>query len=100
MPSPQATMFAWARIPPLFEGMTSLEFSSLLLQEADIAVSPGIGFGEYGDNHVRIALVENEQRTRQAGRNLRRFMEEHSENGRPHERVVADRAGRFGNGRN
>ena len=79
VPSPQATMFAWARIPPLFEGMTSLEFSSLLLQEADIAVSPGIGFGEYGDNHVRIALVENEQRTRQAGRNLRRFMEEHSE---------------------
>ena len=79
VPSPQATMFAWARIPPLFEGMTSLEFSSLLLQEADIAVSPGIGFGEYGDNHVRIALVENEQRTRQAGRNLRRFIEEHSE---------------------
>ncbi len=79
VPSPQATMFAWARIPPLFESMTSLEFSSLLLQEADIAVSPGIGFGEYGDNHVRIALVENEQRTRQAGRNLRRFMEEHSE---------------------
>ncbi len=79
VPSPQATMFAWARIPPLFEGMTSLEFSSLLLQGADIAVSPGIGFGEYGDEHVRIALVENEQRTRQAGRNLRRFMEEHSE---------------------
>ena len=79
VPSPQATMFAWARIPPLFEGMTSLEFSSLLLQEADIAVSPGIGFGEYGDNHVRIALVENEQRTRQAGRNLRRFIEGHSE---------------------
>ena len=79
VPSPQATMFAWARIPPLFEGMASLEFSSLLLQGADIAVSPGIGFGEYGDNHVRIALVENEQRTRQAGRNLRRFMEEHSE---------------------
>ena len=79
VPSPQATMFAWARIPPVFEDMTSLEFSSLLLQEADIAVSPGIGFGEYGDNHVRIALVENEQRTRQAGRNLRRFMEEHSE---------------------
>ena len=79
VPSPQATMFAWGRIPPLFEGMTSLEFSTLLLQEADIAVSPGIGFGEYGDNHVRIALVENEQRIRQAGRNLRRFMEEHSE---------------------
>ena len=78
VPSPAATMFAWGKIPPQFEGMTSLEFSTLLLQEADIAVSPGIGFGEYGDNHVRIALVENEQRIRQAGRNLKRFMEEHA----------------------
>ncbi len=78
VPSPAATMFAWGKIPPQFEGMTSIEFSTLLLQEADIAVSPGIGFGEYGDNHVRIALVENEQRIRQAGRNLKRFMEEHA----------------------
>ena len=59
--------------------MKSLEFSTLLLQEADIAVSPGIGFGEYGDDFVRIALVENEQRIRQAGRNLKRFMEFHQE---------------------
>ena len=79
VPSPAATMFAWARIPPLFHNMKSLEFSTLLLQEADIAVSPGIGFGEYGDDFVRIALVENEQRIRQAGRNLKRFMEFHQE---------------------
>ncbi len=79
VPSPPATMFAWARIPPPFEHMTSLEFSTLLLQEADIAVSPGIGFGEHGDTHVRIALVENEQRIRQAGRNLKRFMDKYSE---------------------
>jgi alanine-synthesizing transaminase len=77
VPSPQATMFAWGKIPAPFEGMKSLEFSTLLLQEADIAVSPGIGFGEYGDDYVRIALVENEQRIRQAGRNLKRFMDHH-----------------------
>ena len=77
VPSPSATMFAWARIPPPFDDMGSLEFSTLLLQEADIAVSPGIGFGKYGDGHVRIALVENEQRIRQAGRNLKRFIEKH-----------------------
>ena len=77
VPPPQATMFAWAKIPEQFGGMKSLEFSTLLLQGADIAVSPGIGFGEYGDDYVRIALVENEQRIRQAGRNLKRFMEEH-----------------------
>lgn len=77
VPPPQATMFAWAKIPPPFEGMKSLEFSTLLLKEADIAVSPGIGFGEYGDDYVRLALVENEQRVRQAGRNLKRFLDEH-----------------------
>ncbi|MDC0147717.1 LL-diaminopimelate aminotransferase [Alphaproteobacteria bacterium] len=77
VPPPQATMFAWAKIPEQFGGMKSLEFSTLLLQGADIAVSPGIGFGEYGDDYVRIALVENEQRIRQAGRNLKRFMDEH-----------------------
>jgi alanine-synthesizing transaminase len=70
-------MFAWAKIPEPFTHMKSLEFSTLLLQEADIAVSPGIGFGEYGDDYVRIALVENEQRIRQAGRNLKRFMDAH-----------------------
>ena len=77
VPSPPATMFAWAKIPEPFSHMTSLDFSTLLLQEADIAVSPGIGFGEYGDDYVRIALVENEQRIRQAGRNLKRFFDSH-----------------------
>lgn len=75
VPSPAATMFAWARIPEPFAELKSLEFSKLLLQEAKIAVSPGIGFGEYGDDFVRIALVENEQRIRQAARNLKRFLD-------------------------
>ena len=79
VPSPPATMFAWARIPAPFADVKSLEFSELLLKEADIAVSPGIGFGEYGDDYVRLALVENEQRIRQAGRGLKRFMDEHLE---------------------
>ena len=79
VPSPPATMFAWARIPAPFADMKSLEFSELLLKEADIAVSPGVGFGEYGDDYVRLALVENEQRIRQAGRSLKRFMDEHLE---------------------
>ena len=79
VPPPKATMFAWAKIPHPFEGMKSLEFATLLLKEADIAVSPGIGFGEYGDDYVRLALVENEQRVRQAGRNLKRFLDHHKE---------------------
>ena len=77
VPEPEATMFAWAPIPEPFKKLGSLEFSKLLLQEADIAVSPGIGFGEYGDTHVRIALVENEQRIRQAARNLKKFLDKH-----------------------
>ena len=77
VPAPEATMFAWAPIPEPFKKLGSLEFSKLLLQEADIAVSPGIGFGEYGDMHVRIALVENEQRIRQAARNLKKFLDKH-----------------------
>ena len=67
-------MFAWAPIPERFAHLGSLEFSKLLLSEADIAVSPGLGFGEYGDGFVRIAMVENRQRIRQAARNLRRFL--------------------------
>ena len=63
---PMATMFVWARIPEPFRSMGSLEFSKMLLREAKIAVSPGLGFGDYGDEHVRFALVENEHRTRQA----------------------------------
>ncbi|MBM3570071.1 MAG: LL-diaminopimelate aminotransferase [Alphaproteobacteria bacterium] len=74
IPAPDASMFAWAPIPKAFEGMGSIEFSKLLLEQAQIAVSPGIGFGEYGDGHVRIALVENEQRIRQAARSLKRFL--------------------------
>jgi len=76
IPSPQATMFAWAPIPSEFEGLTSLEFSKLLLSEAGVAVAPGIGFGEHGDGHVRIALVENDQRIRQAIRNIKSFLRE------------------------
>jgi alanine-synthesizing transaminase len=75
VPSPSATMFAWAPIPEPYRHLGSLEFSKLLLSEAEIAVSPGVGFGEYGDGHVRIALVENEQRIRQAVRSLKRFMQ-------------------------
>lgn len=75
VPAPAATMFAWAPIPEALKKTGSLEFSKLLLQEADIAVAPGIGFGEYGDSHVRIALVENEQRIRQAARNLKKFLD-------------------------
>ena len=68
---PRATMFVWAPIPEQFKEMGSLEFSKLLLQEAKVAVAPGIGFGEYGDDHVRFGLIENEHRTRQAVRGIR-----------------------------
>jgi len=71
---PRATMFVWARIPDLFRHMGSLEFSKLLLREAKVAVSPGIGFGEGGDEFVRFALVENEHRTRQALRGIRKVL--------------------------
>ena len=75
VPSPRASMFAWSPIPEPFKTLGSVEFSKLLVEKADIAVSPGIGFGEYGEGFVRIALVENEQRIRQAARNVRRFLE-------------------------
>ena len=71
---PKATMFTWAKIPDPFVDMGSLEFSKLLLKEAKVAVSPGIGFGEYGDQFVRFALIENEHRTRQAIRGIRRLL--------------------------
>jgi alanine-synthesizing transaminase len=73
VPPPAATMFAWAPIPEPFAHLGSLEFSKLLLSEAQIAVAPGLGFGEYGDGFVRIGLVENRHRTRQAARNIKRF---------------------------
>lgn len=68
---PKATMFAWAPIPEPYKAMGSLEFAKKVLRDAKVAVSPGIGFGEYGDDHVRFALIENEHRTRQAIRGLR-----------------------------
>lgn len=71
---PNATMFVWAEIPEKFKKLGSLEFSKLLLKEAKVAVSPGIGFGEGGDHHVRFALVENEQRMRQAVRGIKNLL--------------------------
>lgn len=68
---PKATMFVWAKIPERYQAMGSLEFSKLVLKEAKVAVSPGIGFGEYGDDHVRFGLIENAHRTRQAIRGIR-----------------------------
>jgi alanine-synthesizing transaminase len=73
IPAPPATMFAWAPIPEPYKALGSVEFAKLLIEKADVAVSPGLGFGEYGDGFVRIALVENEHRIRQAARNLKRF---------------------------
>ncbi|MBM3573874.1 MAG: aminotransferase class I/II-fold pyridoxal phosphate-dependent enzyme, partial [Alphaproteobacteria bacterium] len=73
VPRPPATMFCWAPIPERYAALGSLGFAKLLLTKANVAVSPGIGFGEYGDGHVRIALVENVHRTRQAVRNIKSF---------------------------
>src|SRR5690606_35155486 len=75
IPSPPASMFAWSPIPEKFRHIGSLGFSTLLLEQADVAVAPGIGFGEYGDGHVRIGLVEDEQRRRQAARGVKRMMQ-------------------------
>ena len=75
IPPPPATMFAWAKVPEPFARLGSMEFSKLLLTEAEVAVSPGVGFGEYGEGYVRIGLVENEQRIRQAARGVRKVME-------------------------
>ena len=71
IPKPKATMFAWAPIPKKYSSRGSIFFSKLLLKKAGLAVSPGVGFGAFGDKHVRISLVENEQRIRQASRNIR-----------------------------
>ncbi|WP_439577873.1 LL-diaminopimelate aminotransferase [Elioraea sp.] len=75
VPAPAASMFAWAPIPERFRPLGSLEFSKLLLERAKVAVSPGVGFGEHGDGHVRIALVENTHRIRQACRAIRQFLQ-------------------------
>jgi alanine-synthesizing transaminase len=78
IPAPPASMFAWAPIPEEFRAMGSLEFSKRLLVDAKVAVSPGLGFGEYGEGYVRIALVENEHRIRQAARNVKKFLSSHA----------------------
>jgi len=75
IPAPKASMFAWAPLPPALKDMGSLEFSKQLLTHADVAVAPGVGYGEEGEGFVRIALVENEQRLRQAARNVRRYLQ-------------------------
>ncbi len=72
--SPSASMFAWTPIPEQFKTLGSLEFSKLLVEKADVAIAPGIGFGEHGEGYVRIALVENEHRIRQAARNIKKFL--------------------------
>jgi len=75
VPPPSASMFAWSPIPEPFREMGSVEFAKLLVEKAEVAVAPGTGFGERGEGFVRIAVVENEQRIRQAARNIRRFLE-------------------------
>jgi alanine-synthesizing transaminase len=74
IPPPPASMFAWAPLPPALATMGSLEFSKQLLTQADVAVAPGVGYGEEGEGYVRIAMVENEQRLRQAARNIKRYL--------------------------
>jgi alanine-synthesizing transaminase len=90
IPAPAATMFAWAPIPERFRNLGSLEFSKLLLEEANVAVSPGVGFGEHGENYVRIAMVENHHRLRQATRNIKQFLNGRAiGGGKMRERAVA-----------
>ncbi len=80
IPSPKASMFAWAPLPPALKEMGSLEFSKQMLIHAKVAVAPGVGYGEDGEGYVRIAMVENEQRIRQAARNIRKFLQLHGVN--------------------
>ncbi|MGD9216274.1 MAG: aminotransferase class I/II-fold pyridoxal phosphate-dependent enzyme, partial [Desulfobacteraceae bacterium] len=72
--SPKGTMFVWAKIPPQYIDMGSVEFSKFLIQKAHVAVSPGLGFGEYGDEYVRFALIENNMRINQAVRGIRKVL--------------------------
>ncbi len=76
-------MFVWAPLPAGFEAMGSLEFSKQLVEQAGVAVAPGVGFGEHGEGFVRLALVENEQRIRQAARAVKKFLGDHKKAGRP-----------------
>jgi alanine-synthesizing transaminase len=75
IPPPAASMFAWAPMPAAFRGMGSMQFATLMVEKSGVVVSPGVAFGEHGEGFVRIAMVENEQRIRQAARNMRRFLE-------------------------
>ena len=90
IPEPKASMFAWAPIPEPFREAGSLEFSLRLIKEAHVAVAPGAGFGEHGDGFVRLALVENEQRIRQAARNIRKFLEANGVKAKPEKPAKAD----------
>ena len=74
IPKPPATMFAWAPLPKKYQNIGSMEFAKLLMQKAAVAVAPGVGFGEYGEGYVRISLVENEQRIRQAAKNVKKLI--------------------------
>jgi alanine-synthesizing transaminase len=75
IPPPEASMFAWAPLPEAFRGVGSMDFATLMVEKSGVVVSPGVGFGEHGEGYVRIAMVENEQRIRQAARGVRRFLE-------------------------
>jgi alanine-synthesizing transaminase len=75
IPSPESSMFAWAPLPEKFREVGSMQFATLLVEKSGVVVAPGIGFGEHGEGYVRIAMVENEQRIRQAARGVRRFLE-------------------------
>src|SRR5436190_3322497 len=90
VPAPPASMFAWAKLPPQYEQAGSMLFSKLLIEEAGVAVAPGIAFGEYGEGYVRIGLVENEHRIRQAARNVKKFLQNSDEIlGRAHNALAA-----------
>jgi alanine-synthesizing transaminase len=90
IPSPQASMFAWAPVPEQYKSAGALLFSKLLIEEAGVAVAPGVGFGEYGEGYVRIGLVENEHRIRQAARNVKKFLANSGEIlGRAHNTLAA-----------
>ena len=75
IPPPEASMFAWAPLPEAFRGVGSMQFATLMVEKSGVVVSPGVAFGEHGEGYVRIAMVENEQRIRQAARGVRRFLE-------------------------
>jgi alanine-synthesizing transaminase len=90
IPAPPASMFAWAPLPQAYRDAGSMLFSKLLIEEAGVAVAPGIAFGEYGEGYVRIGLVENEQRIRQAARNVKKFLANADEIlGRAHNTLAA-----------